>query len=910
MRKNLKQTFCILLMLCMVLSTFTIPTVHGASEYHTVTFGGKKYSKRCITAKIGNVSVDTPIPGFIHNDTSLYAARYVFGNPDVLNTSYTYTKDTKKVTLERGNKTLVYTLNSRTAYLNGTKYTAPTAPVMATNEAGNGYVMVPGDFTATKLGLTYEWNNSSYYGSICVPSTSTSQTISYNSTSKTVTKLKAIVCDTVVTDDMYGYLESDYTMFPAKPLFKDTGLGASYEYTSSNKKVTINANGNKLIMTLNSTSATCNGTSLTLPVAPKMVFNHNNRTSYVVIPGEAVSNALGIVYEYDSSSKVATFGVDDSTNTIVNDAEYQTLKHNGKTTTFKRIKTRIGNRDITSDIDSYLADGYVMFSAKEILYNNSIFDTEYSYDSSTKKVTLKRGSHTIKATIDSTKATVDGSSVTLPVAPRLVYNYGDELSYVMFPAKTILAKLGLYYTYDSDTRIVKIRIPETDTEHTINHSGTTETLKKRYVKTDGVTISSPIPGFSYNSNTMVSAKYAFGNNEALDTSYSYSSADQSITFTHDQDTLVLYLNKTTASLNGTSVEAPVPSLSVYSHEKDSTYYCVPAKFVAEQLGFTYSWNSSDLTATINSGNTMERQILTPKTLLSASKSNYGICIKRPAEVDFGKVTAYDDYQNKKLYIYFYGGNYTTFIKNNLTVNTEPKKYSTGYNEEKNRTYFCIQTSSIRGFSIKEIDGSIYVRWAAPYKMYKNIICLDAGHGGSDSGATGNGFYEKTLTLKIVKAAKSYFDDNSNYKVYYTRLTDTYPSLSDRYTLSNNVKADMFVSVHIDSAESKSAGGTSVLYNTQSDYRKAPYSDLTSYRLASKNLDTVLDTTNFTGRNERLVERNELSVLRNSTTASSLIETGFISNKKEAQWISNNTDKIGKAVYQSILNATSAYPTSK
>ena len=53
-------------------------------------------------------------------------------------------------------------------------------------------------------------------------------------------------------------------------------------------------------------------------------------------------------------------------------------------------------------------------------------------------------------------------------------------------------------------------------------------------------------------------------------------------------------------------------------------------------------------------------------------------------------------------------------------------------------------------------------------MYKQIIVLDAGHGGSDSGAVAYGYKEKNMTLKIVQAAKKYFDKDPNIKVYYTR----------------------------------------------------------------------------------------------------------------------------------------------
>ena len=63
-------------------------------------------------------------------------------------------------------------------------------------------------------------------------------------------------------------------------------------------------------------------------------------------------------------------------------------------------------------------------------------------------------------------------------------------------------------------------------------------------------------------------------------------------------------------------------------------------------------------------------------------------------------------------------------------------------------------------------------------MFSRVIVVDAGHGGSDPGAIGNGLQEKNMTLSIVQKTKYYFDRNANYKVYYTRLSDWYPSLSE------------------------------------------------------------------------------------------------------------------------------------
>lgn len=102
-------------------------------------------------------------------------------------------------------------------------------------------------------------------------------------------------------------------------------------------------------------------------------------------------------------------------------------------------------------------------------------------------------------------------------------------------------------------------------------------------------------------------------------------------------------------------------------------------------------------------------------------------------------------------------------------------------------------------------------------MFYHVVVVDAGHGGKDSGAVGNGYSEKNMTLKIVQSIKSNFDKNSSYKVYYTRLSDWYPSLSYRYKMANEVSADRFLSVHINSSDSSSSKGTETLYKTYKSY---------------------------------------------------------------------------------------------
>lgn len=102
----------------------------------------------------------------------MYSAYWIFGHCSSLGTKYSYSSSKKRVTLQRNSQKLVMTLNSRTATLNGKKFTLPSAPRKIRYIAKKkNYIMVPGDIVAKKLGLNYSWNNRLLSGVISKGST-------------------------------------------------------------------------------------------------------------------------------------------------------------------------------------------------------------------------------------------------------------------------------------------------------------------------------------------------------------------------------------------------------------------------------------------------------------------------------------------------------------------------------------------------------------------------------------------------------------------------------------------------------------------------------------------------------------------------------------------------------------------
>ena len=90
---------------------------------------------------------------------------------------------------------------------------------------------------------------------------------------------------------------------------------------------------------------------------------------------------------------------------------------------------------------------------------------------------------------------------------------------------------------------------------------------------------------------------------------------------------------------------------------------------------------------------------------------------------------------------------------------------------------------------------------------KFILVIDPGHGGKDPGAVNGKNQEKTINLNIaLKMGKLIEDNCKDVKVIYTRKTDVFVELYKRADIANKAGADMFISIHTNSAKSKSANG--------------------------------------------------------------------------------------------------------
>ena len=117
---------------------------------------------------------------------------------------------------------------------------------------------------------------------------------------------------------------------------------------------------------------------------------------------------------------------------------------------------------------------------------------------------------------------------------------------------------------------------------------------------------------------------------------------------------------------------------------------------------------------------------------------------------------------------------------------------------------------------------------------KPVIFIDPGHGGRDPGAIGsNGTYEKEITTKASNSLKSLLERTGRYDVRMTRDRDVYVDHDLRLRVAREGGADLFISLHADSAGTKSARGASV-------YTLADRAKGRSKKLVSSSQNWIMD----------------------------------------------------------------------
>jgi len=213
------------------------------------------------------------------------------------------------------------------------------------------------------------------------------------------------------------------------------------------------------------------------------------------------------------------------------------------------------------------------------------------------------------------------------------------------------------------------------------------------------------------------------------------------------------------------------------------------------------------------------------------------------------------------------------------------------------------------------------------------IILDPGHGGKDPGAMNRwGMKEKDITLNIARILAKRLRNTGLYQVYLTRNCDEYVGLEERTEMANRLNGDIFVSIHINAAESEKLSGIETYYlslaSSQDEMRAAAQENAAAKSTLNDLEGILMDLMMNSKINEsaRLAESIQGSmiqglqkkyapinlgvkkapfiVLIGAQMPSVLAEISFLSNKKEAKMLKNR--KYLEAVADNLSRGVDSY----
>lgn len=583
--------------------------------------------------------------------------------------------------------------------------------------------------------------------------------------------------------------------------------------------------------------------------------------------------------------------------TISNAATALKLNYDGKNVTYKKstVKFTVNGTEISQgSVKGLIIDNVAMGNYKSIFENG--LGATCVWDSTKTKLTISKFDKTVELTAGSKIAYVNGKKKTMDTAARNIKYIDANITRLMVPVRFVAENLGYTYTWNnaSVTGAIKYDWLEYEKENSIyKYSGSK--VKCSY-NGDNISYGS-MPGMIVSGSAVVNAKKVFATTLGL--SYSYSSTKNTLTLKNDSTKVVFTLDSKKVLVNGVQDTVSVAPFRIKNCANGSNYIMVPARYTAEVFGYEYTWNNKSITSEI-----CQKGFV--KELTGAADAS--ICFTLPEKISSNDIKDTDKYWNKKFTITI-NGDYVKYLKEHPVSirNSVVTKYAVALNASGN-TKITFTTSKLQGYKVNVENDVVWIDVGNPKDIYQNIVVLDCGHGGYDSGALGGTAKEKDLNYTILYTyAKSYFNKStSNVKAYWTRHDDTFVSLNDRAAYAKSIGADLFISLHMNSASS-TAKGTEVYYSVSNN--NTLKNGLNSKTMASMFLKEMISVMNTTNRG---VKTANYVVIYKNTVPAILIELGFISNDSDRAKLTNTTyqKKAAKKIYETTEEIFKNYPTGR
>lgn len=650
-------------------------------------------------------------------------------------------------------------------------------------------------------------------------------------------------------------------MAPYDDVFKK-GLKVKTKYYSSGKLV-MSKNGIKITMKVGDKYAYVNGVKKKLTSAPVKVRYMRKGKNKILVPVKFLCEQLGFNFKVTNTQIDITDAIMIQYNdTVTRSTVVGTLSYNG-------------NENNLSTMPVIKISGSIYIPAEEVF--KTLAGIEYNYNADAELLTLENPAtgKKVEMQLNQESITVNGVEKDISTPMYMVTRKDTNKTVLCVPAKTVAKNLGYSYNWNKTKSLVSI--------HDLVYFDwkTTKSIDPADITTNHITEAKA----TYNPNIDCISFAIRGTNIDIMNQVSVIRNDRVITVTIPAASKY--------DLDNYAFTKFVNSLEKFEVVEDGS-----GNVIINITGFSptdFAYTSLDGVLTIN--------------VMGEYIGDYALKIMKPADISITDVTNQDLYNSKIFKIYINGDHIDFLNQNPVIINSDIiTDISTELSSEGN-TVITVSTSKLQGYKIYNKSDSFVVTVGDPQKIYRNIVVLDAGHGGYDAGASHKGTKEKDLNYKIIYTLmKDYFSSNApDTKVYWTRTTDSFITLANRAAFASKVGADLFISLHMNSSTNSSANGTEVYYSTNNNNSR--FSGITSKTIATLLKNNLVANL---GTKDRGVKTAGYYVTKHNTVPAVLIELGFLSGNSDYSKLTNSTFQRNSArvIYDTINQIFTNYPTGR
>jgi N-acetylmuramoyl-L-alanine amidase len=234
----------------------------------------------------------------------------------------------------------------------------------------------------------------------------------------------------------------------------------------------------------------------------------------------------------------------------------------------------------------------------DTFFEASAIAADCTYNKDKGCITISKYGNKISMTIGSKKASVNGKTVTLSVAPMKVKYPASGLTKVLVPSRFVAEAIGLDYTWYSNSRTIAIEKKTISLSYDKAGKFEYSDLQTK-VTIDGKNLDlGKMPGLLVNNIAMLRVKKVFADS-VIGADYSYNKSNKKITLIKDNKTLVMTVGSKTAYLNNKKVNLDNAPMVVTNHETGIAFVMVPGRNTATYLGCNYVWDKAFSTSRIS-----------------------------------------------------------------------------------------------------------------------------------------------------------------------------------------------------------------------------------------------------------------------------------------------------------------------